>query len=145
MLHLVALLFTITVSFVQTGDGASVQSLERAAVADLGTVSANESANAGVQIAHKLHSYTIDTTIGMRATSDSSQQPVALQAYLDDPLSGVTVRLDGVALTTMPQTFALNVPLGIVTRHRLEIEVPNFMPSAQIPQDIRLEVGALEE
>jgi hypothetical protein len=145
MLHIAALLSAIAVLFVQQPDGAALQTLQRAAIADLGTVSGAESSIAGVQVVHGIRSYKVTTTIGLRATSDGTQQPITLQAYLDDVLSGITVRLDGVQLGTMPQIFADNVPLGTVTRHRLEIDIPNVMPSTQLPSDIQLEVGAVQE
>lgn len=143
---MLAVLFAaVTVSFVQEPDGAAIQSLARAAVADFGTVSAGASSAPGVQIVRGVRSYAVSTSVGLRAVSDGEPGPFALQAFLDEPLRGITVRLDGVELSTLPITFGAAVPANVVTRHRLELEIPAFMPFGQIPSDIGLEVGAFQE
>ena len=70
---------------------------------------------------------------------------VALQAYLNAPIPGVSVRLDGVDLSTFPQLFAAHVPLNIVSRHQLEVEIPNAMSPQLIPSQIPVEFQAQEE
>lgn len=129
MLHLFALLASITVTFVPLADGAPMQTMSAAAAVDLGNVSSRK----------------IVTWIGMRASGDTAAGAVTLQAYLDDPLPGISVSLDGVQIGSMPQTFAAGIPLGVITRHRLEISLPATIDSAHLPSDIRLEVGGLQE
>lgn len=129
MLQLIVLLASIAVTFVPLADGAPMQTMSAAAAVDLGNVSTRK----------------VTTWIGVRASGDSGVGAVALQAYLDDPLPGITVSLDGIELGAMPKTFATNVPLGAVTRHRLEIALPASVDSSHLPSDIRLEVGAVQE
>jgi hypothetical protein len=133
----------VSVAIVQTPGGAIVQTGAGAAVAELGTVSAHvrHSTN-GVAIAARSASYVVVTAIGLRATSTVTSEPVSLQAFLESPIPGVHVRVDGIELTSNPITFASGVPLGVITRHRLEIEIPNGMDPGSIPQDIPLEFGA---
>ncbi len=133
----------VTVTIVQAPGGATVQAGAGAAVAELGTVSSNVRRSvSGVAIVRRSGSYVVATAIGLRATSTMTSEPVSLQAFLESPISGVHVRLDGVELSSNPITFATGVPLGVVTRHRLEVEIPNTMNPASIPQDIPLEFGA---
>lgn len=134
----------ISVSVVAIAGGATLQSTPDAAIAELGTVSANPSATAaGVSVVRRARSYVVVSSIGLRADSALLGGTVALQAFLDGMLPGVIVRLDGVVLATVPRTFDAAVPLGIVTRHRLEIEIPDGLPASQVPSEIPLELGAV--
>jgi hypothetical protein len=96
----------------------------------------------GVVILRRPNSYVVVTAIGLRATSSSVSGPVSLQAFLDSPMPGLLIRIDGIDISSNPQAFARNVPLGVVTRHRLELEIPNTMSPGSVPQDIPLEFGA---
>lgn len=134
---------SVTVTIVQMPGGAAVQTTAGAAVADLGTVSANVRVTLpGIVILRRPASYVVTTAIGLRATSSATTSPVTLQAFIEAPLSGVLVRIDGVEISSNPITFASSVPLNVVTRHRLEVEVPNGMSPGSIPHDIPLEFGA---
>jgi hypothetical protein len=131
------------VEVVQLPGGASVVTGAGASVAELGAVSYSQRRIVpGVMIQHRPASYVVTTAIGLRATSATTSSPVSLQAFLDSPVSGVVVRLDGIELSTNPATFATGMPLGVVTRHRLEVEIPNSLSPASIPHDIPLEFGA---
>jgi hypothetical protein len=134
---------TIAVAIVELPGGAIVQSTVEAAVVDLGTVSYNAPAAVqGVRILQRGHSYIVATVIGLRATSSDRGGAVTLQAFLDSPMDGVSIRVDGVDISSNHQTFAANVPMNVVTRHRLEVEIPNAMSPGMVPADIPLEFGA---
>ncbi|MBV8281109.1 MAG: hypothetical protein JO347_03475 [Candidatus Eremiobacteraeota bacterium] len=134
----------ITVSIVDISDGAALQGGGLgAAVVDLGTVSANaRTLRSGVAIHPRSRSYVVATTIGLRATGSNLGGTASLQAFLDAELPGLVVRLDGVMMGRLPRTFARLVPLGATTPHRLEIEIPNNFPVAQLPSEVPLEFGA---
>jgi hypothetical protein len=134
---------TIAVAIVEMPGGAIVQSTVDAAVLDLGTVSYYaRTPLQGVQILLRGKSYVVATAIGLRATSSSGGGAVTLQAFLDSPMAGVSIRIDGVEISSNHQTFAANVPLNVVTRHRLELEIPNAMSPGMVPAEIPLEFGA---
>jgi hypothetical protein len=136
----------VTVAVVQAPGGATVQTGAGAAVAELGTVSANVRRTMnGVAILRRSGTYVVATAIGLRATSTTSSEAVSLQAFLETPIPGVHVRVDGIELTSNPITFATSVPLGVITRHRVEVEIPNGMNPGSIPQDIPLEFGATSQ
>jgi hypothetical protein len=131
---------------VQLPDGATIAGAASTAIAELGTVSSNvRTTSPGVRIVRRATSYVVVTIIGLRATSSGISGTVALQAYLNAPIPGVSVRLDGVDLSTFPQLFAAHVPLNIVSRHQLELEIPNGMSPQLIPSQIPLEFQAQEE
>jgi len=134
-----------SVSIVQLPGGASVQSLPNSAVAELGTVSSNvRTTSEGVTIVRRSQSYVVVTSIGLLATSPISGS-VGLQAFLDAPLPGLIVRVDGVQLSPFPQIIATHTPTGVITRHRLELEIPNMMSPGSVPSTIPLEFGAIPQ
>jgi hypothetical protein len=137
---------SIAVAVVQLPDGATIAGGPSTAIAELGTVSSNVRATSpGVRIVRHATSYVVVAIIGLRATSPGVSGPVTLQAYLNAPIPGVSVRLDGVDLSAFPQLFAAHVPLNIVSRHQLELEIPNSMSPQLIPSEIPLEFQAQEE
>jgi hypothetical protein len=137
---------SIAIAVVQLPDGATIAGAASTAIAELGTVSSNvRTTSPGVRIVRRATSYVVVTIIGLRATSSGISGTVALQAYLNAPIPGVSVRLDGVDLSTFPQLFAAHVPLNIVSRHQLELEIPNGMSPQLIPSQIPLEFQAQEE
>jgi hypothetical protein len=137
---------SIAVTVVQLPEGAVISGAASAAIAELGTVSSNvRTTSPGVRIVRHATSYVVVTIIGLRAASSGVSGTVALQAYLNAPIPGVSVRLDGVDLSTFPQLFAAHVPLNIVSRHQLELEIPNGMSPQLIPSQIPVEFQAQEE
>ena len=137
---------SIAVAVVQLPEGAIISGAADTAIAELGTVSSNvRTTSPGVQIVRRAASYVVVTLIGLRATSSAVSGTVALQAYLNAPIPGVSVRLDGIDLSTFPQVFAAHVPLNVVSRHKLELEIPNGMSPQLIPSQIPLEFQAQEE
>ncbi|MGC2129512.1 MAG: hypothetical protein WA629_05370 [Candidatus Aquilonibacter sp.] len=137
---------SIAVAVVQLPEGAIIAGAASTAIAQLGTVSSNvRTTSPGVRIVRRATSYVVVTVIGLRATSSGALGTVALQAYLNAPIPGVSVRLDGIDLSTFPQVFAAHVPLNVVSRHQLELEIPNGMSPQLIPNQIPLEFQAQEE
>jgi hypothetical protein len=137
---------SVAIAVVQLPDGATIAGASSTAIAELGIVSSNvRTTSPGIRILRRATSYVVVTTIGLRATSSSVSGPVALQAYLNAPIPGVSVRLDGATLSAFPQLFAAHVPLNIVSRHQLELEIPSGMSPQLIPSQIPLEFQAQEE
>lgn len=137
---------SVSVSVVPIADGVRVWSDLQGAVANLGTVSGISRAPVeGVEIVRRAHSYVVTTYIGLRATAASGALggAVSIVAFLDSVIPGVNVRIDGVELSGAPSVVESGVPLNVVTRHRLEIEIPNDVNPARIPSAIPLELGAL--
>jgi hypothetical protein len=137
---------SIAIAVVQVPDGATIAGASSTAIAELGIVSSNvRTTSLGVRIVRRATSYVVVTTIGLRATSAGVSRPVSLQAYLNAAIPGVSVRLDGVVLSGLPQLFAAHIPLNIVSRHQLELEIPSGMSPQLIPSQIPLEFQAQEE
>lgn len=132
------------VAIVQLPDGASIQNGASASVAELGTVVGGRRATvSGVRVRRRADSYVVSTLVGMRATSSTgSSGLVSLQAFLDAPMPGVIVKIDGTIVTAYPQVFTTHVPLGIVTSHVIEITIPDRLNPALVPSEIPLEFGA---
>ena len=137
---------SIAVTVVQLPEGAIISGAANTAITELGTVSSNvRTTSPGVRIVRGATSYVVVTIVGLRAASSGVSGTVALQAYLNAPIPGVSVRLDGIDLSTFPQVFAAHVPLNVVSRHKLELEIPNGMSPQLIPSQIPLEFQAQEE
>jgi hypothetical protein len=133
-----------TVTVVQLPSGATVEGGAGAAVAELGTVSGHVRATAnGISIVSRARSYVVSTFIGLRVASSRPVPRVSLEAFLDAPLPGIVVRFDGVVLTGNPAVFATGIPLNLVTRHHLEVEIPSNMPVVNVPSEIPLQFGAV--
>ena len=137
---------SVTVAVVQMPGGATVQSGPMTSIAELGVVSGGMRPTAsGVSIARRGHSYVVSTFIGLRASSSTVTGNVVLQAFLDSAIPGVQVRIDGVDIAEFPVTFGGTVPIGIVTRHRIDLEIPNDMDPSRVPSEISLEFGAQKQ
>jgi hypothetical protein len=131
----------VSVAVVPLPGGTQIESAANAASADLGIVSSNmRPTMPGVEIVRHARSYSIVTEVGLRASS-SSLGTASLQAFVNAQVSGVSVRLDGIDLTSVPRVIATHVPMNLVTRHRMEIEVPNSMNPEQVPSEFVLEFG----
>jgi hypothetical protein len=81
-------------------------------------------------------------TIGIRigAPSAESLGSATLRAYLEHHDFHQTIRVNGVALAASPQIVDRHTPIGVVTFHRIEIEVSRIAPAGMIASSIRWEV-----
>jgi hypothetical protein len=132
---------SVAVAVVPLAGGTQIQSTANAASADLGTVSSNiRPTMPGVEIVRHARSYVIVTEIGLRASA-GSMGTASLQAFVNSQVTGIVIRLDGIDLTSVPRVIATHVPMNVVTRHRMEIEVPNAMSPDQVPSEFMLEFG----
>jgi hypothetical protein len=132
---------SVSVAIVPLAGGTQIQSTANAASADLGMVSANiHPTMPGVEIVRHARSYSIVTEIGLRASS-GSLGTASVQAFVNPQVSGVSVRIDGIDLTSVPRVIATHVPMNVVTRHRMEIEVPNALRPEEVPSEFVLEFG----
>ena len=138
--------FPITVDIVELTGGAMIQGAQPVAVAQLGMVSAYlQRLNPGVRIVRKPGSYVVTTVIGLRPEARAFSGTVALQAFLDAPIPGISIRIDGVLISSFPQVFAPHVLANVVSRHELEIEIPASMNPNQVPSEIPLEFGGVSQ
>ncbi|HEX7830005.1 MAG TPA: hypothetical protein VF787_10120 [Thermoanaerobaculia bacterium] len=82
---------------------------------------------------------TIQTrTVAMRIgpPSREARGAVTLQAFIEIPDARCTVRVNGVTLGNAPRVVARNVPAGITTTQRIEIEVPINAPDGPLQLSI---------
>ena len=136
---------SLQVDVVRLAGGASVQPGGGAFVAELGTVSSNVRATAdGVAIEHLSNSYVVVTTIGLRVEGTGADT-ASVQAFVDSIAPRLVVRIDGMPLSQVPRTIASRVQVGTVTRHRLEVEIPNNLDPSLVPSELPLEFGATPE
>jgi hypothetical protein len=77
-------------------------------------------------------------TFGIRIgrPSREAQGNAMLQAFLETADPRCIVRLDGIVLGTQPRVIDRFAPIGIVTTHRLEIEVPASVPEGALLTNI---------
>ncbi len=73
-------------------------------------------------------------TFGIRIgrPSRESQGHATLRAFLEMADARCIVRLDGIVLTTQPRVIERFAPIGLTTKHRLEIEVPASAPEGAL-------------
>lgn len=64
-----------------------------------------------------------------------------LRASLETVDRRCIVRVDGIELGTVPKVIAAQAPLGSVTSHRLEIEVPPTVPEGAFAASVRWEAS----
>ena len=82
----------------------------------------------------------VTRTIGVRLTRRSGNGGTArLRAWLLHDDRNTAVRVDGITLTTTAQLIDPHAPLGIATRHRIEIAVPVTAPEGAIASTIEWE------
>jgi hypothetical protein len=64
-----------------------------------------------------------------------------LRAFLESHDGRSVIRIDGIALTTVPALIDAQLPVGKVTTHTIEIEVPASVPEGTIASAVRWEVA----
>jgi hypothetical protein len=106
------------------------------AVADLGTMSQSRTRRG-----HGANARTVTRKpFGIRINAPGSTGMAMLRAYLESYDGRCVVRIDGIALSTMPVVINAQSPVGEVTNHLLEIEVPGSAPEGAFASAVRWEV-----
>lgn len=93
---------------------------------DLGAASYGGGAfNPNVSIHKSQGRFVVSTRFGITVQENSTGVTTAtVMAALAIPEPSFVLRLDGIILKTTPQVIQGNTQLGVITQHRLEIEVP---------------------
>ena len=79
-------------------------------------------------------------TIGIRLDSGTRTTGTAVvRVWLESHDERTSMRIDGVSLGTLPRILDAHAPLGHVTTHRLEIDVPPDVPEGAVASSIRWE------
>jgi hypothetical protein len=71
----------------------------------------------------RLHASRITKRIGVLVSGPAGGK-ATLRAWLESPDPRCRVRIDGQELTAMPRVIDAGAAIGVVTTHRLEIDVP---------------------
>ncbi|HEX6642893.1 MAG TPA: hypothetical protein VF215_17385 [Thermoanaerobaculia bacterium] len=92
----------------------------------------------GTLDAGTMGSISTKRTFGIRIgrPSREAQGNAMLQAFLETADPRCIVRLDGIVLGTQPRVIDRFAPIGIVTTHRLEIEVSASVPEGALLTNI---------
>lgn len=118
-------------TFVPRPKGAPVRSLAGQGTLDLGRLSyLTGSTEEGVQVRRGKQTFTVATQFGLQVGPDNMQGTAKLVGVLAQINPAIRVSIDGVSLSTAPQVIQVAVRFGVVTEHRLEIEIPVSMPDA---------------
>jgi len=64
-----------------------------------------------------------------------------LRAFLESHDGRATIRVDGIVLGTVPSLIDAQIPIGVVTTHTIEIEVPASIPEGSFASAVRWEVA----
>ncbi len=136
----------IWVNFVPLASGAPVHAVTgQVGTLDLGRISYMGGTDAGgIKIFRKKNSFVVSTVIGLRVGPESPTATARLMGTVTEVSAASRISVDGVRLTISPQIIQMAVPLGPVTSHRLEIEVPIDEPEAvaQVARSIAFQVVA---
>lgn len=90
-------------------------------------------------------STTVTKTIGIRITHRSGSGGFArLRASLRQDDGRVSVRVDGVTLTRVPQLIDTRLTVGATERHRIEVSVPVSVPAGELAGTIEWEAEDIE-
>lgn len=120
----------LSVSLTPVADGAPLHSDGTAGAIDLGAVSYVAARRDGnVAIEQQSDRYTVATKFGLTINDPSSHVTTAsVTAYVVYP-SRYVVRVDGVKIDPTPRLLFAHVPVGRISVHRLEVEIPNNVPA----------------
>lgn len=96
-------------------------------VLDLGSVSYGSAArSSNVEVRSSAGQLVVSTKLGLSLVDPAGHIDAAtLLACLALPETSYVLRMDGVRLTTTPQIVESRVPVGKISSHQLEIEVPS--------------------
>jgi hypothetical protein len=78
---------------------------------------------------------------GIRIDAAGTTGTATLRAFLETQDGRCIVRIDGIALGTVPVVIDAQTPIGQVTNHTLEIEVPKSAPEGVFASSVRWEVS----
>jgi hypothetical protein len=70
----------------------------------------------------------------------ASSGTATLRAYLESFDGRATVRIDGITLGLVPRVIDAQAPLGSITMHTLEIEIPPTVPEGAFASAVRWDV-----
>ncbi|HXE90464.1 MAG TPA: hypothetical protein VNK82_05810 [Terriglobales bacterium] len=130
----------IRISFPLSAGGAALRSTGPGqADLDFGRVSyATGARTSGVSVRRTSSAMHITTRFAVQLDSagGGSQRTVTLSAFLLHADSRQRFKVDDVELTTTPQVIQAQVPLGTVSMHRLELEIPKDAPAGTISNAI---------
>lgn len=86
---------------------------------------------------------TIRKTFGVRLEASGSGEGVTatLRASLESHDGRSTMRIDGIPMSTIPKVILAHAPLGVVTTHTIEIEVPAEVAEGAFASAIRWDVS----
>jgi len=79
--------------------------------------------------------------IRIDAANATEGATATLRAYLETHDGRSTIRIDGITLGTVPSLIDAQSPLGVVTTHTIEIEVPASSPEGAFASAVRWEVA----
>lgn len=85
-----------------------------------------------------VRSETIQLRVDRRGSSRGS---ASLRAFLVSPDARCTIRVDGQLLGSAPVVIDPQVPVGAVTSHRIDVEVPVSAPEGPLTTSIGWEVS----
>lgn len=121
---------TIWVTFVPVPRGVPVLDVGGGrGTLDLGSISYLTGATReGVNVSRRAQSYVISTAFGLRVGGAGSTGTAKLLGFLVQPLVVHKIWIDGVRLSLTPQILQMTLKYGMVSEHRLEIEVPVDAP-----------------
>lgn len=78
-------------------------------------------------------------TFGIRL--DGAGRTATLRASLENAGGNCVVRVDGIVLGSEPKVIAAHAPLGSVTAHTLDVEVPPSAPEGAVAASVRWDVS----
>jgi len=64
-----------------------------------------------------------------------------LRAFLETPVAGAVIRVNGTVISTAPQIIQRHVPIGVPITYRIELEVPLSAPEGPIHAAIAWEAS----
>jgi hypothetical protein len=79
--------------------------------------------------------------IRLDAANPSEGATATLRAFLESHDGRSTIRVDGIEIGSVPKLINAQTPLGIVTTHTLEIEVPATVPQGALASSLRWEAS----
>jgi hypothetical protein len=122
---------SLWMTFVPFPKGAPVRSIAGQGTLDLGRVSyLTGSTEEGVQVTRGKQTFTVSTRFGLQVGAPGTQGTAKLIGVLAQVNPAIRVMIDGVNLSSAPQVIQMAVRFGVVSEHRLEIEIPVSMPDA---------------